>query len=74
MVSLHTNSLTIQGRRKKKKKVKILLAIDLFLLGNPKMHNSETPQLPESLFRLQSQPISQGYKKHDRGHQDSKGL
>lgn len=67
---LHRNGINI----KEKKKVKIFLAMDLFLLQNPKMHNSEIPQLPESLFRLQSQPISQGYEKHDREHWNSKGL
>lgn len=45
--------------------------MDLFLLQNPKIGGL---QLPGSLFRLQSQPISQGYEKHDRGHQNSKGL
>lgn len=67
---LHWSGLKI----KKEKKIKIVLAMDLFLLQNPKMHSSGVLQLPESLFRLQSQPISQGYEKHNRGHWYSTGL
>lgn len=50
--------------------------MDLFLLWNPKMLNSGVLQLLESLFRLQSQPISQCYEKHEDTEtaKDFKGL